>query len=210
MIKVLVADDHSVVRRGLQQILTDEPDMVVAAEAVNAAEALEHARVADLDVVVLDISMPDRSGLEVLQEIRKECPGLPVLILSMYPEEQFAVRVMKAGAAGYLTKDAAPEELVGAIRKVVGGGKYVGQSLAERLALEVEEMHVQEPHEKLSHREFETMLMIASGKTPKEIAAEMSLSEKTVSTYRARLLDKMGMHNNAEIMRYAFEKHLVE
>lgn len=210
MIKVLVADDHSVVRRGLQQILTDEPDMVVAAEAVNAAEALERTRDVDLDVVVLDIFMPDRSGLEVLQEIRKECPGLPVLILSMYPEEQFAVRVMKAGAAGYLTKDAAPEELVGAIRKVVGGGKYVSQSLAERLAFEVEEMHVQEPHEKLSNREFEIMLMIASGKTLKEMAAVISLSEKTVSTYRARLLEKMGMHNNAEIMRYAFDKHLVE
>jgi len=210
MIRVLIADDHEVVRRGLVNILEDEHGMSVVAEACDATEALEKARATDVDVVLLDISMPGMSGLDALKELRSERPLVPVLILSIHPEEQYAVRVMRAGAAGYLTKDTAPEELVRAIRSVIGGHKYISQSLAERLARELTDGMEKAPHERLSDREYQMMLLIARGKTASEIATGLSLSVKTVSTYRSRVLKKMNLRNNAEIMRYAMERHLVD
>ena len=209
MIKILIADDHPVVRRGLKQIVAEEPNMVVAGEAQNAKEVLELIRKQDWDVVMLDITMPDRSGLEVLKQLKKEYPKLPVLVLSVHSEEQYAVRVLKSGAAGYMTKESAPEELVRAIRKVVAGGKYVSSSLAERLAFDLESE--EEPlHETLSNREFQVMCMIASGKTVKEIADRLFLSVKTASTYRTRILRKMKMKTNAELIYYAIKNRLVD
>lgn len=209
MIKILIADDHPVVRRGLKQIVAEEPNMVVAGEAQNAKEVLELIRKQDWDVVMLDITMPDRSGLEVLKQLKKECPKLPVLVLSVHSEEQYAMRVLKSGAAGYMTKESAPEELVRAIRKVVTGGKYVSSSLAERLAFDLESG--EKPlHETLSNREFQVMCMIASGKTVKEIADKLFLSVKTASTYRARILRKMKMKTNAELIYYAVKNRLVD
>jgi two-component system, NarL family, invasion response regulator UvrY len=209
MIKILIADDHPVVRRGLKQIVAEEPNMVVAGEAQNAKEVLELIRKQDWDVVMLDITMPDRSGLEVLKQLKKEYPKLPVLVLSVHSEEQYAMRVLKSGAAGYMTKESAPEELVRAIRKVVAGGKYVSSSLAERLAFDLESG--EEPlHETLSNREFQVMCMIASGKTVKEIADRLFLSVKTASTYRARILRKMKMKTNAELIYYAIKNRLVD
>lgn len=210
MIKILVGDDHEVVRRGLIGILEEEYDMSVVSEAANAPEVIENADSKELDIVVLDISMPGGGGLEALKELKLRHPGLPVLILSVHPEEQYAVRVMKAGAAGYLTKDTAPSELVTAIRRVVSGRKYVSATLAEKLVEALEGGDSGSPHEKLSDREYQLMVHIARGKTVSEIAEELSLSVKTVSTYRARLLQKMNLRNNAEVMRYALERHLVD
>ena len=210
MIRVLIADDHAVVRQGLKQILGDAPGMVVAGEATNGQEVLDRIRAETWDLVVLDISMPDRSGLDVLKEIRAERPQLPVLVLSMYPEDQYAMRVLKAGASGYLTKDSAAEELVKAIHKVVSGGRYVSPYLAERLAFDLGVDSSKLPHESLSDREFQVLRLIAAGKSAKEIAAELSLSAKTVSTYRARLLEKMSLGTNAELIHYAIEKHLID
>lgn len=210
MIEVLVVDDHAVVRRGLAQILAEERDMGVCGEAQNAREALELVRGEHWDVVVLDLSLPDRSGLDVLKEVQQARPKLPILVLSIHPEDQFAVRVLKAGAAGYLTKEAAPEELARAIRKVAGGGKYVSASLAERLALDLEAGTAQPPHKTLSDREYEVLRLIASGKTVSEIADYLSLSVKTVSTYRARVMEKMRLKTNAELTRYAIRHSLVD
>lgn len=208
---VLIVDDHAVVRKGLRQILSEEYDDLVFAEATEGRSALEAVTESALDVVVLDISMPGRSGLDVLKEIKKERPDLPVLVLSMYPEEQFAVRVLRAGASGYLTKETAPNELVKAIKKVTAGGTYVSPALAEMLALDLQQDTDQTyPHKTLSDREYEVMLMIASGKAVSEIAEELSLSVKTISTYRARILDKIRMRSNAEITRYAIRHGLVE
>jgi two-component system, NarL family, invasion response regulator UvrY len=210
MIKVLIADDHAVVRQGLRQILMETADMQVSGEAASGPEALDRARGEDYDVMVLDITMPGRSGFDILKELRGEKPKLPVLVLSMHAEEQFAVRLLKAGASGYLNKESAPEELVKAIRKVVSGGRYVSPALAEKLAFEIDADSDKLLHESLSDREFQVMRMMASGKTVKEIAAELSLSVKTISTYRARILDKMNLRTNAELIHYAIQNQLIE
>lgn len=209
MIRILIADDHAIVRRGLKQILAEESGMTVAGEAQNAQEVMDLVRKQAWDVLVLDIAMPGRGGLDVLKEIKPEYPQLPVLILSMHPEDQYAVRALKAGAAGYLTKESAPEELVKAIRKVLAGGKYVSTSLAEKLALALDTDTKKTPHETLSDREYQVMCLIASGKTVGEIADELSLSVKTISTYRARILEKMNLKSNAALTHYAVQQRLV-
>ena len=210
MIRVIIVDDHPVVRKGLMQMLAEEPDMRAAAEATSAAELLQLLQEGEWDVVVLDITLPDRSGLEALKDVKAIRPGLPVLILSMHPEDQYALRVLKAGAAGYINKESAADELVNAIRKVVGGGKYVSPSMAEKLATVVGSDYEVQPHESLSDREFQVMCMIASGKRLKEIAEELCRSVKTVSTYRSRILGKMKMENNAELTYYAVKNGLIE
>jgi DNA-binding NarL/FixJ family response regulator len=205
MIKVLVADDHAIVREGLKLIVADTHDIIVADEACNGQEALRKALKGDCDVVLLDITMPDRSGLDVLKELKNQRPELHILVLSMHPEEQYAVRTLKAGASGYLTKESAPDELLTAIRKVSLGGKYVSSLLSEKLAFDLEAGATKPLHQALSDREYQVMCMIAQGKTVKEIAEELLLSVKTVSTYRSRILRKMQMKSNAELIRYAIE-----
>jgi DNA-binding NarL/FixJ family response regulator len=207
--KILLADDHAVVRHGLKQILTDEFKRATFGEARNAQEALDLVWKQDWDVVVLDITMPGRSGLDALREIKKSKPRLPVLVLSMHPENQFAMRVLKAGASGYMTKESAPDELVGAVKKVLAGGRYVSAALGETLAASLS-TNQRAPQEKLSDREFQVLRLIASGKMATEIATELSLSIKTISTFRTRILEKMGMKNNAELMHYAIQHRLVE
>ena len=209
MLKFLLADDHAVVRRGVRQILEDAYGATFG-EATNATEALELVWKEPWDVVILDVTMPGRSGLDVLKEIKQSKPRLPVLVLSMHPEDQFAVRVLKAGAAGYLNKDSAPEALVSAVKKVMSGGRYISPALAEQLASAVSFDASRPRHERLSDREFEVFKLIASGRAVGEVAAELSLSAKTISTYRTRLLEKMGLQTNAELTRYAFENRLVE
>lgn len=210
MIKILIADDHPVVRKGLREIIEETADMKVADEASNGQEVLAKVFKKDFDVVLLDISMPGRSGLDILKELKGHRPKLAVLVLSIHPEEQYAMQVLKAGAAGYLTKKSAPEELVSALRKVSAGGKYVSPSLAEKLASALETGREKPPHETLSAREYEVMRKIASGKTSTEIARELFLSPKTISTYRTRILEKMRMKNNAELIRYAIKNRLVD
>ena len=210
MLKILIADDHPVFRRGLKQIISDNPDMAVTGEAADGLEALRQVRAGDYDVVLLDITMPGKDGIEVLTELRKEKPGLPILVLSMHPEEQYALRALTLGASGYLTKESASDELVAAVRKVSTHGRYVSASLAERLAAALDITSWKAPHEILSNREFKVMTMIASGKTATEIARGLSLSVKTISTYRSRILRKMGMKNNAELTYYAIKNQLVE
>jgi DNA-binding NarL/FixJ family response regulator len=209
MIRVLIVDDHAVVRRGIRQILADAGDIRVVDEAATEQEAIDKTRAGGCDLVLLDLSLPGRGGLEVLKELHEEFPRLPVLVLTMHPEEQYAVRTIRAGAAGYLTKQSAPEELVRAVRQVVAGKRYLTATVAERLAEELEHKDERAPHERLSDREHQIFLMIASGKTVSEIAEELALSVKTVSTYRARLLEKMQLRTNAELTRYAFERGLV-
>jgi two-component system invasion response regulator UvrY len=208
--KVLIADDHPVVRHGLKQILAVDPEMTVVVEAKNGGEALALARKLEWDVAVLDFSMPGRSGLELLAEIKREFPQRPVLILSMHPEELHARRVLKAGAAGYMNKESAGEELAAALRKVVGGGRYVSASLAEKLAVELAPDSHKPPHETLSDREYRVMWLLASGKPINQIAKEMFLSPSTVSTYRVRILRKLGVATNAELVHYAVKHQLVE
>jgi DNA-binding NarL/FixJ family response regulator len=210
MLRILIADDHPVVRQGLRQIIAETSDMVVVDEAGNGWEVLSKVRASSYDVVLLDISMPGRSGVDILKELKDERPGLPVLILSIHPEEQYALRAFKAGASGYLTKESAPDELVAAIRKISTGGKYVSSSLAEILASELGISNEELPHKTLSNREYQVMRMIAVGKTVTELAEELSLSVKTVSTYRSRILEKMKMNNNAEITYYAVKNRLVD
>jgi len=210
MLRILIADDHPLFRRGLKQIITEASDMVVADEAADGREALSKAATGDYDVLLLDITMPFKNGVDVLSQLKNERPTLPVLMLSMHPEEQYAVRALRAGASGYLTKESAPEELVAAIRKVSTGGKYVSASLAEHLACIVQNDGEALPHETLSNREHQVMCMIASGQTVSEAARELSLSVKTISTYRARILEKLHMKNNAELIRYATMNELVE
>lgn len=209
MIKVLTVDDHKIVRDGLKQILAETSDIKVVDEAKDGGEALSKVRENDYDVVLLDISLPDTDGLEVLKLVKKEKAKQVVLMLSMYPEEQYAVRALKAGAAGYLTKDTASEELIAAIRKIAKGGKYVTLSLAEKLAAYLDTDAQDAPHEALSAREFQVMRLIGEGKSVGEIAEELFLSVKTVSTYRTRILEKMEMSKNAEIMRYAIKQGIV-
>jgi two-component system, NarL family, invasion response regulator UvrY len=208
-IKILIADDHPIVRAGFKQVISDMPDMLVADEAGNGQEVLNFIRKKDYDLVLLDISMPGRSGLEVLKDLKSEKPKLPVLILSIYPEEQYAIRALRAGASGYMTKASAPNELIAAIRKISEGGKYISASLAEKLTYYLDGDASKPPHETLSDREYQVMLMIASGKTVTEIADELCLSVKTISTYRTHILDKMKMKNNAEITLYAVQNKLV-
>ncbi|UCG52854.1 MAG: response regulator transcription factor [Candidatus Latescibacterota bacterium] len=209
--KILIADDHAVVRRGLQQIMADAFADIKVGEATTAEEALESVRQEDWDVVVLDISMPGRSGLDALKEIKKDRPSLPVLVLSIHPEDQFATRVLKAGASGYMTKETAPGELVNAINKVLAGGKYVSEALAEKLALDLEREAEGIPlHQRLSDREYEVLLLIASGHTISEIADKLALSVKTISTYRTRILEKTNLKSNADLIRYAIGHGLVD
>jgi len=208
--KILIADDHAVVREGLKQILSESPEMVVTAEASTGPEVFEKIGKDDFDLIVLDIAMPGRGGLDILKEIKNKKPRLPVLILSMYPEDQYAVRVLKAGASGYMTKESAPAELINAIKQISKGKKYVSPSLAEKLALDLEITTGRPPHESLSDREYQVMCMIASGKTLKEIAEKLSLSIKTISTYRSRILEKMNMKSNAELTHHAIKNRLVD
>ena len=210
MIEVLIADDHTIVRKGLIQILADTPDVSVKEEAGNAREVMKKIKAKSFDLVLLDISLPGRSGLDVLKQLKCLRPGLPVLVLSMHPEEQYAIRSIRAGASGYLTKDSAPEELLKAIRKIARGGKYITASLAEKLAAELEGERRELPHEILSDREYQVMCMIAAGETVKEIADILSLSVKTISTHRARILLKMGLKNNAQLTHYAIKHNLVD
>ena len=210
MLKILIADDHPIVRKGLRQILSEESDIGEVGEAQNSQEVLELVRKKSWDIVVLDITMPGRGGIDVLKELKQLHPKLPVLILSMHPEDQYAVRALKAGASGYMTKESAQDELVKAIRKILQGGKYVSPTLAEKLAFNLEVRTEKPPHETLSDREYQVMLMIASGKTVSRIAEELALSAKTIDTYRTRILEKMKMKTNAELMKYAIRNKLVE
>ena len=207
--KVLFVDDHAIFRRGLTQIIGDSFDKVEIGEAGMASEAMRLVRDGNWDLAVLDISLPDRSGIELLKQIKTEKPKLPVLMLSMYAEDQYAVRAMRAGAAGYLTKESAPDELAAAVRKVAGGGRYITASLAERLAMALDDNTDRPPHESLSDREYQVLSLIASGKTASEIAEELKLSVKTISTYRTRILEKMGMKHNAELTHYAIKNELI-
>lgn len=213
MIRILIVDDHAIVHRGLQQIVAEQPDMAVTGEAHTCQEALALTQAHRFDAVVLDISMPGRGGLDVLKDLKQAHPRLPVLILSMHPEEQYAIRALRLGASGYMTKESAPAELIGAIRKVVAGGRYVSASLAETLAgsvVAIDRPNDRPLHAALSDREYLVMRLIGSGKTVTEIADELALSIKTISTYRARILEKMGMKNNAELMQYALRNKLVD
>lgn len=208
-IKIIIADDHSILREGLKQILTESEDIIVIAEAQTAAEAIAKARNSDANVMLLDISLPDKNGIEALKIIKKDNPQLAVLMLSMHKEDQYAIRALKAGACGYVSKQSASSELVSAIRTAAKGKKYLSASVAEALANHIGE-DVEKPlHETLSDREFQTMSMIASGMTVSDIAAKLNLSVKTVSVYRARLLEKMQLHNNAEVTHYAIKNQLV-
>jgi two-component system invasion response regulator UvrY len=210
MIRILVADDHAIVRQGFKQILADAHELVEADEASNGKEALDQALKKDYDLAVLDITMPDRSGLDILEELKRRKPNLKVLILSMHPEEQYAIRALRTGASVYLTKDSIPDELIAAIRRVLLGRKYVSSALAEKLAFELETGAERPLHQVLSSREYEIMLMIASGKRLTEIADVLCLSVKTVGTYRSRVLRKMGMKNNAELIHYSLENRLLD
>jgi DNA-binding NarL/FixJ family response regulator len=210
MIRILVVDDHAIVREGLKQILGDVNDMAVLAEAGNGQEAMDQIHRQTFDVILMDISMPGRSGLEILKDIRNEHPKLPVLILSMHPEEQYAIRALRAGAAGYMNKSSAPDELIGAIRKVSAGRKYVSPSVAEKLAFELGSDPTRLPHELLSDREYQVMMMLAAGKSVSEIGEELCLSVKTISTYRSRIMEKMNLKKNAELTLYAVQNHLLQ
>ena len=209
MMRIMIVDDHAVVRRGLISLLSDEFPGAVFGEASDTPQALTHLRQANWDVALLDITLPGKSGLDLLKELKAEWPRLPVLVLSGHPEDQFAVRVLKAGAGGYMTKESAPEELAKAIRKVLAGGQYVSATLAEMLAVGIKKDSTRAPHETLSDREYEVMSHIAAGKTVTEIAQELSLSAKTISTYRTRVLEKLGVKNSAKIVQYAVRNGLV-
>lgn len=210
MIRVIIVDDHAVVRKGLKQIFEETPDIEVVDEAGSGDELLKKARFNDYDVVMLDISMTGRDGLDTLKELKYVRPEFKVLVFTMYPEEQYAVRVIKAGAYGYLNKETEPEELITAIRRVAQGRKYISSHLAELLASTLEGSSEKQLHEKLSDREFQVMCLIASGKTVTEIAGSISLSVNTVSTYRLRVLEKMSMKSNAELTHYAIKMQLVD
>jgi two-component system invasion response regulator UvrY len=209
MIRLLIVDDHAMFRQGLKQILAKQSDMQVVDEVGNGLDALMKIKDEKYNVVILDISMPGKSGWEILADIKNVNPDLPVLILSMYPEDQYAVRMLKAGASGYVTKESAADELITAIRKVANGGRYVSATLAERLAYIVGAHPDKLPHQLLSNREFQVMCLLAEGKTLKEIADELCLSEKTITTYRARILEKMQIRNNVELTHYVIQNKLL-
>jgi len=210
MIHVLIVDDHTIVRKGLKQLLEDTTDIRVSGEAEHAADMLRQVKLQPFDVVVLDISLPGRSGVEALKQLKNLRPALPVLILSMYPEDQYALRVIKSGAAGYLTKESAPQELENAIRKVAAGKRYISSKVAETLADHLHEASDTPAYKSLSDREFEVLRRIASGETLTEISANLSLSVKTISTYRTRILNKLNLTNNSELIRYAIQNQLVD
>ena len=210
MTRILLVDDHAVVRDGVKRMFDEKAGAVSFGEADSPAAALKLAEEQEWDIVMLDITLGHRSGLEALKDLRKLRPRLPVLILSMHSEEQYARRAFRAGASGYLTKDCTREELLGAVQKVISGSKYVSPALAEKLVVDLERGSDGPPHESLSDREFEVLRMIASGKTVSEIAELLSLSDKTISTYRTRILEKMGMKTNAELTHYAIQNKLVE
>jgi two-component system, NarL family, invasion response regulator UvrY len=210
MIKVLIADDHAILRRGLKEILVRELEGVLCGEAENAQQVLAQVQSQSWDLVILDLTMRGRSGLDVLRDLKRMQPKLPILVLTMHPEDQYGKRVLKAGASGYRKQESAPEELINAIRKVLAGGRYVSPALAEKLALDLSTEAERPLHEGLSDRELEVLLMMASGKTVSQIAGELHLSVSTVSTYRARILEKMNMTTTAELMHYALRNHLVD
>ena len=210
MIRILVVDDHGIVRKGLRQVVEEAGDMEVSAEAENAEAGLDLVRTREFDIVILDISMPGRGGLDVLRDLKKEGRALKVIVLSMHPEEQYAIRSLRDGSSAYLTKSCPPEELLLAIRTVASGKKYVTPSIAQKLAEYVEIDAQAAPHEKLSNREMQIFLLIGSGKQVSHIAEELHLSVKTVSTYRTRLLEKMGLETNVEVIRYALQRKLVQ
>ncbi len=210
MTRILIVDDHEIVRRGLSQILAEGFPGARFVEARTSSDALEQLTVQPCDLVLLDINLPGRSGLELLEQLKERWPRLPVLVVSAYPEEEFAVRSIRLGAAGYLTKDSASDELLTAARKVLSGGKYVTATLAEKLAAVLGGSERQEPHEVLSSRELEVLRMVASAQTLKEIAGELHLSEKTIATYRARISQKLGLASNVELTRYALQHRLVD
>ena len=210
MINILIADDHVLIREGLKKILNSEPDMTVVGEASNVVELFKSLELLTVNIVLLDITMPGESGLDALKELRLKYPHVPTLILSFHPEHRFAVRALKAGAAGYLTKQSAAEEVAQAIRKVVGGGKYVSAALAEQLATELDDASGKPLHETLSDREFQVMRLIAAGKKSSEIAEELAVSVNTINTYRVRIFEKMKMQSNVELSRYAVEHGLIE
>jgi two-component system invasion response regulator UvrY len=210
VIRVLIADDHAILRRGLKEILMRELDSVTWGEAENGQQVLDQVQSHDWDLLILDITMPGRGGLDVLKTLKALRPRLPVLVLSMHPEDQYGKRVLKAGASGYMNKESAPEELMKAVRKLLGGGRYVSPALAETLASDLSQDTGRPAHESLSDREFEVLRKIASGKTVGQIAEELHLSVTTVSTYRARILEKMNMSTTAELMHYALRNHLVD
>jgi two-component system, NarL family, invasion response regulator UvrY len=208
MFKILIGDDHAIIRKGLRQILREEISKCEIDEAADGMDVIQKINEKQYDILILDISMPKRNGIDLLNQLKIEKPEIPILILSIHPEEQYAIRVLKAGAAGFINKASAPEELVHAIRKITEGGKYISPVVAEQLATNILNSG-QAPHEHLSDREFQVMLMIASGNTTKEIAEELSLSVKTISTYRARLLEKMELENNAKLTKYVLQHNLL-
>jgi two-component system invasion response regulator UvrY len=208
--RILIADDHAVFRRGLKETISEAFPKVTFGEAKTGLETLEHVRLHDWEIVILDISMPGKSGLDILNDLKRMRPKLPILLLSMHPEEQYARRALKSGASGYLTKESVPEELKLAVKKIAAGGRYVSANLAEKLAYDLRSGVDTPVHELLSDREFQVLRMIASGKTVKQIGDEIGLSVKTVSTYRARILEKTGLKTTAGLIRYAFQAQLVD
>ncbi len=210
MINILIADDHALMRAGLKRILKDEPDIKVIAEASNGFEVLEVVKKEEVDFIVLDLTMPGKNGLEVIKELRQTNKDIQILILSMHPEDRFAVRALKSGASGYMTKESAPDELVNAIRKIISGRKYITPALAEKLASEFDDDSGKLPHELLSDREYEVFIMISSGKKITEIAEQLALSTPTVNTYRARIFDKMRLKSNVELTHYALSNNLID
>ena len=210
MISILVVDDHALIRKGLKQLLDDTEDIRVTGEAETGLQALQMAREQRYDLILLDIALPDKNGIDVLKQLKQEQPDIKVIVLSMYPEDQYGVRSLKAGASGYLNKQSAPDQLIGAIQQVISGKKYIGEIMAEQLLNSMIGNSEELMHQTLSNREYQTLCLIASGKTLTEIAESMTLSPKTVSVYRARMLEKMGFKNNAEAIHYAISYHLVD
>ena len=210
MIRILIADDHAIVRAGLKQFIVHEQDMIVTGEAGDGAETLAFVRTGECDVVLLDLSMPGKNGIDTLRQLKRTCPELPVLILSAYSEQQYAVSLLRAGASGYINKESASDQLVAAIRAVVNGGKYVSPSVAQVLVSDLSGDSDKPPHATLSKREFQIFYKLAGGTTVSKIAEELFLSVKTVSTYRARILEKMQMTSNADLTHYAVRNNLID
>jgi two-component system invasion response regulator UvrY len=210
MIKIIIADDHPLIRKGIKDVLEEEMDFNVVADAAFPHEVINGIQEHDPDILITDLSMPGRSGLELISDVRQLYPKLPILVLTMHPEERFAVRALKAGVAGYLTKDTKPEEIVKAVRQIISGRKFITQSIAEKLATELDRDLDKLPHELLSDREFQVMRMLAAGQKVREIAVKLSLSIRTVNTYRSRIFDKMKMRTDTELTMYAMEYHLID